>query len=395
MRLADNTQFRARDRRKPNHHWADNEVLDDFAPRIGAYGYAVYMYICRWAGNTDGRCTRSQREIANAFGISTDTVARAVQKLIEARLIIKKNDPGWPSEFIVMEVAKRFERPDAHSDTRQSHVAAPHSAHGGKETPLRTECLPRKAAHLPPTAARNKEARLFQDFSQDAGANRPSWMIAQKQFWDEFERQAPRAAGHIANVEAERFYRFRAAANRVGLSAAQAKKILLEHPAWKNWRYTADLDSQREVVFPNQEETDSEKSCSVAAETPAAQTLVVHMSPESEARAAEIWEHVSGFVKARISPNSHNTWIKPLRAVALDQGMLIVRVPTREFKHVGNKYAELIAQAIDDRQNAESRNVDSQNIPSQSGGVKNHVRIIGLKFVTEEEMTAAPRARSA
>ncbi len=85
MRLPDNTPFRVRDQRKPNHHWADNEVLDECAPRIGAYGYAVYMYICRWAGNSDGRCTRSQREIASAFGISTDTVGRAMQKLIAAK----------------------------------------------------------------------------------------------------------------------------------------------------------------------------------------------------------------------------------------------------------------------------------------------------------------------
>src|SRR5882724_3326968 len=140
--LPEQNTFRVRDQRKPNHHWADNEVLDECAPRIGAYGYAVYMYICRWAGNTDGRCTRSQREIASAFAISTDTVGRAVQKLIEAKLIAKHDEPGRPSEFIVLEVAKRSPRP---------------AAHRGIHLPPAEERPPLTAVPLPPTAERNKE----------------------------------------------------------------------------------------------------------------------------------------------------------------------------------------------------------------------------------------------
>jgi hypothetical protein len=384
MRLPDNTKFRVRDQRKPNHHWADNEVLDDLAPRIGAFGYAVYMFICRWAGNDNGCCTKSQREIANAFGISTDTVARAVQKLIKAKLLTKQDEPGRPSEFIVLEVPKRFQKPAAHS---------------GTHLPPTAERPPHTAAHLPPTAAPNKEVKLSQDFSQDLGASRPAWgiawTIAQKHFWDEFERQAPQPESSIANAsiastsisnpDAERFQRFRAAANRVGLSATQAKRILLEHPTWKNWRYTADLDSRQEITFP-----EPEKPKPAVAQALFPQTWVAETSPESEARAKAVWEHVNDFVKARISANSYSTWVKPLRAVALSDGMLIVRIPTHEFKHVGEKFGELIRQAIADPRNTGQRNTDPRNLDLQ-----NQVRATSVKFVTQEEIAAYPRARSA
>jgi DNA-binding MarR family transcriptional regulator len=402
--LPDNTQFRARDQRKPNHHWADNEVLDDYASRIGPYGYAVYMYICRWAGNSDGRCTRSQREIASAFGISTDTVGRAVQKLIEARLLTKQDDPGRPSEFIVMEVPKRFERPAAHSGTHLPPTAGTDFAHSVKGVPPTAERSPLTAAHLPPTAAPNKEARLSQDFSQNLGAGRPAWgaasgvawTIAQKQFWDEFERQAPPTGSYIANAEAERFHRFRAAANRVGLSATQAKKILLEHPAWRHWPYTADLDSREEITFSEPEKAVQEKPGPAATQTVIGQTMVVQTqvvqklaapaSPESEAQATSAWDHVNDFVKARISANSYNTWLKPLRAVSLNNdGRLVVRVPTPEFKHVGKKFGEIIAQAIADRQGGDRR----------TDAPDNRQRVTEVKFVTQEELAEHPRARSA
>ena len=408
MRLPDNTPFRVRDQRKPNHHWADNEVLDECAPRIGAYGYAVYMYICRWAGNSDGRCTRSQREIASAFGISTDTVGRAMQKLIAAKLITKQDEPGRPCAFIVMEVPKRAQKPAAHSGAHLPHTA---------------ERPPLTAGPLPPTAARNKEVKLSQDFSQDAGANRPAWMIAQKQFWDEFERQAPRPGNHnawasnantslssdsssgvlISNPDAERFHRFRAAANRVGLSATQAKKILLEHPAWKSWPYTTHLDSRQEITFP-----ELEKPKSVMAETLV--TWVADASPESEARAKAVWDHVNDFVKARISANSYYTWVKPLRAVALTDGALIVRIPTPEFKYVGEKFKELIGQAIADTRSTDLLNSDQPNTSLPNTGLHNEGlhsesphqevphsqgRVTTVKFVTQEEIATNPRSRSA
>jgi hypothetical protein len=318
-----------------------------------------------------------------------------VQKLIAAKLIAKQDEPGRPSEFIVLEVRKRFQKPAAHSGTARWGAGVPptadtHTAHSGRGIPLTAEHLPLTAAHLPPTAARNKEERLSQNFSQDLRGNRPAWMIAQKQFWDEFERQAPRPGSYIANAEAERFQRFRAAANRVGLTATQAKNILLEHPAWKSWPYTAALDSRQEIIFPPPEKTNAEttypeKPRPVAAERINAETWAAQASPESEAQATAAWEHVHDFVKARISANSYNTWVKPLRAVALHDGTLMVRIPTTEFKHVGKKFGDLIRQALTGLQNGDLRSINPGH----------PVRVTEMKFVTQEEIAEHPRARSA
>jgi hypothetical protein len=205
-----------------------------------------------------------------------------------------------------------------------------------------------------------------------------AWTIAQKQFWDEFERQAPPTGSYIANAETERFHRFRAAANRVGLSATQAKKILQEHPAWRHWPYTADLDSREEIIFSEPEKAAPE---TLGPQKQIAEELTVPAASESEAQATAAWDRVNDFIKARISANSYSTWLKPLRAVSLNSdGMLIVRVPTPEFKHVGRKFGEIIAQAIADRQGV---------------GSNNQQRVTEVKFVTQEDLAEHPRARSA
>jgi hypothetical protein len=155
--------FKVRDERKPGHHWADNEVMDLFGKRIGPFGYSVYMYICRYAGNSDGRCYKSQTEIAAAFSISVDTVARAVYRLIEVGLIAKEDIAGKPSIYIVLEVPKRTAVSGTHLPPK---TVAP-NANSGNHLPPTADWIPLIADTLPPTAARNKEVRLSQDFIQD------------------------------------------------------------------------------------------------------------------------------------------------------------------------------------------------------------------------------------
>ena len=46
-------------------------------------------------------------------------------------------------------------------------------------------------------------------------------------------------------------------------------------------------------------------------------------------------------------PPFHDTWPKPTRYSHATGGVLFVRVPTIEFRHVGDKYADLIQEAID------------------------------------------------
>lgn len=101
-------EFHVRDERRPGHHWADNEIIDVYGPQIGFAGYAIYMYICRYAGNRTGQCLQTQENIAKAFGVSRDTVNRNLAVLEECGLIKIERNPGKPSLYIIREVEKNL-----------------------------------------------------------------------------------------------------------------------------------------------------------------------------------------------------------------------------------------------------------------------------------------------
>jgi hypothetical protein len=68
-----------RDRRKPGHCWQDNELYDAFGPIIGPNAVLVYVQMTRecWGGET--LVSASSRELAEACGLSRDTVWRALK----------------------------------------------------------------------------------------------------------------------------------------------------------------------------------------------------------------------------------------------------------------------------------------------------------------------------
>jgi DNA-binding transcriptional ArsR family regulator len=82
-----NNAARVRDHREPGHFWADNEIIDQHLPTIGAYGFAVYMLLTRYANNKTGQCDPSVKTIASALGISPPTTQKALKALEDAGLI--------------------------------------------------------------------------------------------------------------------------------------------------------------------------------------------------------------------------------------------------------------------------------------------------------------------
>jgi len=52
-------------------------------------------------------------------------------------------------------------------------------------------------------------------------------------------------------------------------------------------------------------------------------------------------------LEKKINRHSYDTWLKPTRYSHSSAGTLFVRVPTPEFRHVGDKYADLIQEALD------------------------------------------------
>ncbi len=65
------------------------------------------------------------------------------------------------------------------------------------------------------------------------------------------------------------------------------------------------------------------------------------------AAAPNPWARILDALEKKINRHSYETWLKPTRFSHSKDGTLFVRVPTVEFRHIGEKYADLIMEAIE------------------------------------------------
>src|SRR3954469_9103223 len=59
------------------------------------------------------------------------------------------------------------------------------------------------------------------------------------------------------------------------------------------------------------------------------------------------WLRILDALEKKVNRHSYDTWLKPTRYSHANGAILFVRVPTPEFRHIGEKYADLIQEAID------------------------------------------------
>src|ERR671935_1482745 len=59
------------------------------------------------------------------------------------------------------------------------------------------------------------------------------------------------------------------------------------------------------------------------------------------------WIRILDALEKKVNRHSYDTWLKPTRFSHSREGVLFVRVPTPEFRHIGEKYADLIQEAIE------------------------------------------------
>src|SRR3954470_4144186 len=72
------------------------------------------------------------------------------------------------------------------------------------------------------------------------------------------------------------------------------------------------------------------------------------MSLSSTATAtANPWVRILSALEKKINRHSFDTWLKPARFSHAEGELLVIRVPTAEFRNIGEKYADLIQEAID------------------------------------------------
>jgi chromosomal replication initiator protein len=60
------------------------------------------------------------------------------------------------------------------------------------------------------------------------------------------------------------------------------------------------------------------------------------------------WVRILDALEKKINRHSYNTWLKPTRYSHISNGILFVRVPTDEYRREGDKYGDLIQEAVDD-----------------------------------------------
>jgi chromosomal replication initiator protein len=71
------------------------------------------------------------------------------------------------------------------------------------------------------------------------------------------------------------------------------------------------------------------------------------MSVSGSAIIPNPWVRILDALEKKVNRHSYETWLKPTRYSHASNGVLFIRVPTAEFRHVGDKYADLIQEAID------------------------------------------------
>ena len=59
------------------------------------------------------------------------------------------------------------------------------------------------------------------------------------------------------------------------------------------------------------------------------------------------WVRILAALEKKINRQSYETWLKPTRFSHLAGKTLYVRIPSADFQHVGDRYADLIQEAID------------------------------------------------
>src|ERR1700683_2046917 len=74
---------------------------------------------------------------------------------------------------------------------------------------------------------------------------------------------------------------------------------------------------------------------------------ISYMSVPSTNLSPNPWVRILDALEKKINRHSYDTWLKPTRYSHASGGILFVRVPTVEFRHAGDKYADLIQEAID------------------------------------------------
>jgi hypothetical protein len=134
------TEIQIRDKRTKKRFFVDNVFLDGYGNKLGPYGIAVYITLCRYANLDEQTCYPSVRTIAERTGMSENKARDCTRELEKLGLISiqTRYRNGSPTSNLYTILDPPASEETAESPQRGGGV--PHSVEGG--TPQRGGGVP-------------------------------------------------------------------------------------------------------------------------------------------------------------------------------------------------------------------------------------------------------------
>jgi len=129
MPRSNDKPFVIRDRR-PGYLRVYNDLYDKYGSRLGPYGLAVYMALCRYA-NQDSECWPSYSTIAAGTGMSRRQVMREVTKMESLQIIAVERSGHAANVFILLDTS------DTQSPGGSDTQSPPSATQSPKQDPLK------------------------------------------------------------------------------------------------------------------------------------------------------------------------------------------------------------------------------------------------------------------
>lgn len=175
--MSTDRKIRLRDQRVAGWYWSQNELIDQFARRVGVYGIAVYTVLARHARNNEVKGL-SAAQIASLLRCSRAQVFRALEELEELGVIARQPSWGRETTYVLLDLKPVKKQPVSDRDRYQTPKESPSETGVASHSDgsRRSQRLPYKEARLqdcktilPPTPLSGGESSpLFQGLNEQA-----------------------------------------------------------------------------------------------------------------------------------------------------------------------------------------------------------------------------------
>lgn len=158
--MARNETFAIRDRR-PGFLRVYNDLYDSYGAKLGPYGLAVYVALCRYA-NQDSEAWPSYSTIARGTGMSRRQVIREIAKMEALGVIAIERNQNHANTFILLDTSDSQSPPPSDSQSPPSDSQSPKQ--NTKNKRVRHRNMNKKEAE-PTTAEARKRAYIPDEYA--------------------------------------------------------------------------------------------------------------------------------------------------------------------------------------------------------------------------------------